>query len=130
MSIVMTIDGQRVTLEPPQRVLLLQFRRMSTGDEVTILHRSATTADGELLTSQPTSRPAGLHLRQSMQPSGIPREYLGLFPPISTLDVSNLPTTYTRVAAHQSRPFTFVLGESYAVALVSEWIVEATVVAR
>ncbi len=128
MNVVISLADHCITIEPPQRVLLLQVTRESDGRELTILHASGNAYDGEL-SSQPIVKAALPRDEADDRPSGIPTIVLQQFPETSVFDLSRLPTGYT-METEEKEPFTFRRGESYSVSVVSDRIVQARIVAQ
>jgi hypothetical protein len=106
--------------------------RQSTREELTIIHRSGSLHDGELVSiTRDTGRRAYPHHEDAEVPSGIAPSSLKGLPAVSFFDLHDLPSDYnTATISPRGVDLDFRLGETYEVSLVSEIILTARVVAE
>ena len=130
MNVVIIVAGYCITIEPPQRVLLLQVTCESDGSGLTIFHVSGNVYDGELLSARPLAKTSLPRDETVDRPSGVPSIVLQQFPSISVFDLSRLPADYKMEPDERGEPFVFRRGETYIVSVVSDRIVETRVAAQ
>jgi hypothetical protein len=127
------LSGHRVTFDPPQHVATLSIEREADGRVVELMPASSEEVDDgvavlqrlPLLPGHTSGSEETLHITP-----GIAAPYATRLPLVSEIDLANLPNDYKRSSASNIEVFDFTAGGRYRVTLVSEVILQGTLVAE
>jgi len=127
-----TLNGLRIKLDPPQRLAMLEVRRIADGLSFKILHESGRESDdseGEELVPLPPEMFPWAEAEFGRLLAEASQDKDEQFPLVEEIDLHNLPARYRLVPAGLPHDFGFTAGEAFSVFLIGQEMLESIVTA-
>jgi|ERR1041385_1051817 hypothetical protein len=122
-----------IKLEPPQRLAMIEVRRLIDGFFFKVIHESGHESNDEAETVVLPESPEALQWIAELQRTSRaipPEEVKGKqFPVVEKIDVRQLPQQYRLIPPGLPREFKFAVGEDFRVFVIGQEMVEAVVTA-
>jgi hypothetical protein len=127
--VTIRLVGQKIQIEPPQHLAVLEIVRDSDGASVKVVHQTGyeTESDFRLVWRSPglsAPTPVG---EEGFEMPGVPQIFLSAFPLVEEVDLRELPPEYRKLP--HTADFELKVGERYSVLIVGGIMVQTTLVA-
>jgi hypothetical protein len=126
------LHGSQIRLEPPQRMAMIEVKRLGDGFTFKVIHKSGHESEDESESIDLPATPEVLQWIAELQlKSSAPAHQVSdkQFPLVSVLDLIHLPEQYRLIPDVLPENFEFVSGEDYRVFVIGQEWVETVVTA-
>lgn len=130
--ILIRLHGSQIRLEPPQRLAMIEVKRLADGLTFKVIHKSGHESEDESESIELSATPevlqwiAELRLKSSASAHQVTDKQ---FPVVGTLDLRHLPEQYRLIPDELPEDFEFASGEDFRVFVIGQEWVEAVVTA-
>ncbi len=120
------LHGSQIRLEPPQRLAMVEVKRLADGLTFKVLHESGHESEDESETIELSATPEVLRWIAELQlKSGVPAREVSdkQFPIVDKLDLTQLPEQYRLIPEVLPLGFEFTPGEDFRIFVIGqEWL--------